>query len=334
MKAILFRAPGIENLMLSDIPDPGPPRSGEIRIRMGATSLNGHDYNVAAGRLPTAVGRVLMTDGAGVIEQIGDGITDFKVGDSVISTFFPDWFSGDAPIASFARTPGDGIDGHGIEAVVRPGSRYTRAPRGWTATEAATLPTAGMTAWRALSVEGRVSRGDHVLLIGTGGVSVLALQFAKKLGAIVTITSSSDEKLARAKELGADFLVNYRTDPEWAVQVLRITGGRGVDLVVETGGPGTLPQSIAAARIGGHIILVGVLSGVSGVVPTAALMGRQLRVTGITVGSRLQQIELTDWLDTTDIRPAIDVAFPIDRVVPAFRRQEANHHFGKICLTL
>jgi NADPH:quinone reductase-like Zn-dependent oxidoreductase len=332
MKALVFNAPGLDKLALANIPDPGAPQRGEIRVRMLASSLNGHDYNVAMGRLPVAGGRIMMSDGAGVVESVGEGVTGFKPGDTVISTFFPDWIDGDAPQASFSRTPGDGIDGYAVDVVVRPQDWFTAAPKGWSVEEAATLPTAGLTAWRAVEREGRLKAGDHVLLLGTGGVSVFALQMAKKIGARVTITSSSDEKLERARALGADSTVNYRSYPDWGAEVLRQTEGRGVDLVVETGGPGTLPQSIGATRIGGHIVLVGVLTGVSGVVPTVALMGKQLRLTGVTVGSRVLQLDMVRWLEHSSIRPVIDSVYPMERAMEAFRHQESNQHFGKICL--
>ncbi len=167
------------------------------------------------------------------------------------------------PLATFARTPGDGLDGFAAEAVVRPASWFTLMPRNWSFVEAATLPTAGLTAWRAIVVEGRTQADHDVLVLGTGAVSIFALQFAKKMGGRVIVTSSSDEKLERARVLGADFCVNYLRHENWSGRVLELTEGRGVDLVVETAGPGTLPQSIKATRIGGHIILIGVLTGLS-----------------------------------------------------------------------
>ena len=174
-----------------------------------------------------------------------------SIGDRVVSTFFPDWQQGDAQLATFARTPGDDLDGYGVEMVVRPANWFTHVPRDWSLAEAATLPTASLTAWRALVVEGQLRAGQDVLVLGTGGVSVFALQLAKQMGARVIVTSSSDEKLERARGLGADFFVNFRRHENWSATVLELTKGRGVDLVVETSGPGTLPQSIQATRIGG-----------------------------------------------------------------------------------
>src|ERR1035438_1125200 len=180
----------------------------------------------------------------------------------------------------FARTPGDGLDGYAVEAVVRPVNFFTHMPRDWNFSEAATLPTAGLTAWRAVTVVAKVQASSNVLVLGTGGVSIFAMQFAKWMGAKVVVTSSSDEKLERARTLGADFGVNYRQHENWSAKVLEWTDGRGIDLVVETGGPGTLPESMRATRIGGDIVLVGVLTGIQGQIPTAALMGKQQTLHG------------------------------------------------------
>ncbi|RYZ76402.1 MAG: NAD(P)-dependent alcohol dehydrogenase [Proteobacteria bacterium] len=332
MKAAKFTVPGFEHLEMSSTGAPLPPGRDEIMVKIFASSLNGHDLNVIKGRLPVSQGRILLTDGAGIVQSVGDGVTEFAAGDTVISTFFPSWTDGAAPIANFSSTPGDGVDGFGTEVSTRHVSAFTKAPRGWSPTEAATLPTAGLTAYRALVIEGKIKAGDHVLLLGTGGVSVLALQIAKALGATVTITSSSDEKLERARVLGADHTVNYKTFPDWATKINETTKQRGVDLVLETGGPGTLPQSIAAARIGGTIILVGVVTGTAGVVPTAAIMGKQLKIFGITVGSRTDQQKMVSHFSDLSFRPHIDKVFKLENLSEAFTYQESNQHFGKICI--
>jgi NADPH:quinone reductase-like Zn-dependent oxidoreductase len=333
MKAIKYRSPGgFSNLDIAETEDPGLPATNEVRVRMHASSLNGHDYNVALGILPVEDGRILMSDGAGIVEAVGTGVSDLAVGDHVVSTFFPDWQQGDAPQATFARTPGDGLDGYGVEMVTRPAHWFTHMPRDWSFTEAATLPTAGLTAWRALAVEGQLKAGQDVLVLGTGGVSVFVLQLAKQIGARVIVTSSSDEKLERARGIGVDFGVNYRRNESWSEAVLEFTKGRGVDLVVETSGPGTLPQSMKATRIGGHIVLVGVLTGIAGQIPTVALMGRQQTLHGITVGSRAHQLEMIRALNTMGLRPMIDVTYPFAKIVEAFQFQESGRHFGKICI--
>ncbi|MFA7439635.1 MAG: NAD(P)-dependent alcohol dehydrogenase [Sphingomonadaceae bacterium] len=333
MKAIVLNSPGgLDRLNLVKQPDPATPGWGEIRVRIHASSLNFHDYLVASGKSPAADSRIPMSDGAGVVEAVGDGVTGFAVGDTVVSVFFPDWQDGGAGISDFARTPGDGIDGYARERVTAPATWFTPTPKGWSHAEAATITTAGLTAWRALVVDGGLKAGDTVLALGTGGVSIYALQIAKAMGARVAITSSSDEKLARAKELGADFTVNYRQQPKWGATVAEWTGGRGVDHVVEVGGPGTLSQSIRACRGGGHIALIGVLTGGAGEVPTSLLMAKQIRLQGLIVGSRQHQLEFVRALDATGIRPVIDSSFPLEKIADAFRHEEAGKHFGKICL--
>jgi len=333
MKAIILRAPGgLDRLELSDLPDPGQPGPGQVRVAMHATSLNFHDLLVANGSIPTDDGRILMADGAGVVEAVGEGVTEFQVGDSVVSSFFPQWQNGQASdnVGSFSGTPGDGIDGYAAEYVVRPATSFTHAPSCWSHAEAATITTAGLTAWRALVVEGGLKAGDSVLVLGTGGVSIAALQVAKAMGARVIITSSSDDKLERARSLGADDIINYRTSPDWGRQVLALTKGRGVDHVVEVGGPGTLGQSLQAVRVGGHVALIGVLTGFDGQVPTGLLMAKQARLQGLVVGNRRQQQEYVAALEQNNLRPVIDQSFPLEQLADAFQLQESGGHFGKI----
>jgi NADPH:quinone reductase-like Zn-dependent oxidoreductase len=331
MKAMVLQPPiGLDRLTLEDRPDPGNPGAGEIRVALHGSSLNYHDLAVATGHMPTADGRIPLADGAGVVEAVGEGVTEFRAGDMVVSCFFPDWQDGTPTVGDFSRTPGDGIDGFAREYVVRPATAFTHAPRGYDAVEAAAITTAGLTAWRALVVDGKLKAGDTVLLLGTGGVSIWALQIAKLMGASVAITSSSGEKLDRAQGLGADFCVNYREQPDWGRVVRDWTGGRGVDHVVEVGGPGTLAQSIEAVRVGGHISLIGVLTGMTGEVPTAALMGKQARLQGLIVGSRREQQDFVRALDAGGIRPVIDRRFPLEQLADAFRFEMSGSHFGKI----
>lgn len=333
MKGIALRSPGgLDRLQSVEMPDPGKPGPGEIRVRVHASSLNYHDYGVVTGRMPAADGRIPMSDGAGVVEGVGDGVTEFAAGDAVVSCFFPTWQDGPATIGDFKSTPGDGIDGYACETVVRPASWFTSAPKGYSHAEAATLTTAGLTAWRALVVDGGLKAGDVVLVLGTGGVSIFALQYAKMMGATVVATSSSDEKLERARSLGADHTINYRQHEDWGSRAREWTGGRGVDHVVEVGGPATLAQSIAAVRVGGHISLIGVLTGRAGEVPTAALMAKQARLQGLIVGSRRHQRELVRAIEANGVHPVIDRSFPLADIADAFRHQEAGRHFGKICL--
>jgi NADPH:quinone reductase-like Zn-dependent oxidoreductase len=329
----MLRSPGgLDRLELVEMPDPGAPGPGEIRVRLHASSLNYHDYGVVSGRMGTADGRIPMSDGAGVVEAVGEGVTAFAVGDRVVSCFFPDWQDGPPTVGDFSTVPGDGVDGYAREAVVRPATWFTSAPSGFSDAEAATLTTAGLTAWRALVVNGGLKAGDIVLVLGTGGVSIFALQLAKAMGAVVIATSSSDAKLERAHALGADHTINYRRHEDWGSRALAWTGGRGVDHVVEVGGPGTLAQSIAAVRIGGHIALIGVLTGRAGEVPTAVLMRKQARLAGLIVGSRRHQMELVRAIDATGLRPVVDRSFALAEIAAAFRYEEAGAHFGKICL--
>ena len=241
MKAIIVRAPGgLDRIERVELPDPGAPGPGAIRVRLHASSLNFHDYGVVSTPNRVSDGRIPMSDGAGLVESIGDGVSEFKAGDHVVSCFFPYWMEGPPPIADFSTVPGDGVDGYARELVVAPSTAFTHAPKGYSFTEAATLPTAGVTAWRALVVNGALKAGDTVLVLGTGGVSIFALQIAKAMGATVIATSSSDEKLKRVRALGADHTINYRHHPDWGARVREWTGGSGVDHVVEVGGPGTL----------------------------------------------------------------------------------------------
>lgn len=335
MRVVIIQSPGgLDRLKLLDRPQPGDPGPGEIRVRIYASSLNFHDFSVASGTISTEDGRIPMSDGAGVVEAVGAGVEEFAVGDAVVSTFFPTWLEGPARIGNFSTTPGDGVDGYAREQVVRPATWFTRAPRGYSHVQAATLTTAGLTAWRALVVEGGLKAGDTVLTLGTGGVSIFALQFAKLMGARVIATSSSDEKIERLKELGAEHTINYKVEPNWGRRVKELTGGRGVDHVIEVGGAGTLPQSVDAVRIGGHIALIGVLTGVSGEVPTARLMAKQARLQGLIVGSRSQQQEMVHAIEAGNLRPIIDRTFSLDQIGSAFRHEAAGRHFGKICLEL
>ncbi len=325
---------GLDNLEVGTIADPGQPGPGEIRVRLQASSLNYHDFAVVMGMLPAAAGRIPMSDGAGVVEAVGAGVTQFKAGDLVVSIFFPDWIDGAPPSSAFTRVPGDGIDGYAREVVVTPEHWFTRVPTGYSAAEAATLTCAGLTAWRALFVDDAVKPGSTVLIQGTGGVSIFALQFAKAAGARVIATSSSDAKLEKLKALGADELINYKENPAWGVKAMELTGGVGVDTVVEIGGSGTLDQSMLATRVGGHVALIGVLAGFAGPVQTALLMAKNLRVQGLTVGSRNQQLDMIAGIEANGIKPIISDHFPLAKLGDAFKHQAANAHFGKIVVDI
>jgi len=333
MRLARLRAPGgLQDLRLvdEDRPEPGP---AQLLVRIRASSLNSHDDMVVLGKIPCADGRIPMTDGAGEVISVGDNVDEFNVEDNVVSTFWPYWLAGEMTPATRRDIPGDSIDGYAREYVCMPAHAFTKAPVvGYTPVEAATLPCAGVTAWRGLVVCGRMKLGDTVLILGTGGVSMFALQFAKAAGARVIATSSSDEKLEKLKRLGADAVVNYKGVPNWGQKVKDLTDGRGVDHVVEVGGPGTLMQSIAACRTGGHIALIGVLTGFAGELVVPALFSNQIRISGISVGSRADQEDMIRAITANRLKPIIDRQFPLQEIVAAFEYFESQKHFGKVCL--
>ena len=336
MRAIRLNSPaGLDNLIVGTA-EPGTCGAHDIRVRLHASSLNYHDYIVALGGIPTPDGRIPMSDGAGDVTEIGSAVTDFAVGDRVVSTFFPRWLAGAPTLADLADVPGDRSDGYARDEVVATATAFTRAPKGYSHAEAATLTCAALTAWRALFVEATLQPGETVLVQGTGGVSIFALQFAKAAGATVIATSSSPAKLDRLAAMGADHLIDYKADEGWGVTARKLTGGpnggHGVDHVVEIGGAGTLAQSIAATRLSGHIALIGVLAGFAGNVPTAAIMAGNVRISGLTVGSREHQRAMIRAIDANGIRPIIDRSFALEDIADAFRHQASGTHFGKICL--
>lgn len=331
MKVAAVKAQGAPDKLVIETrkdPAPGP---GEILVRVRASSLNFHDLAVVYGMIPVADGRIPMSDGAGDVVAVGAGVKAFKPGDQVLSTFFPNWAGGGPALERVMGVPGDHVDGFAAEHVAMPATAFTRIPNGWSLTEAATLPCAALTAWRALIVDAAIRPGSVVLTQGTGGVSIFALQLAKAAGARVVATSSSDEKLARLKDLGADHVINYKTDTNWGRSAAE-WAGQGVDAVIEVGGPGTLNQSITACRIGGHVSLIGVLTGWSGEVMTALQMSKSVAVKGITVGSREDQVNMIAAIEANGIKPVIDSRFPLDDIAGAFAHQRSQKHFGKICL--
>jgi len=320
-------------LVIETRPEPvaGP---GEVLVRVHASSLNFHDLAVVTGALKTDDGRIPMSDGAGEVIALGEGAKAFKIGDKVVSSFFPNWASGEPSLPCLMGVPGDHVDGFAAEYVSMPEHAFSPIPEGLSYKQAATLPCAALTAWRSLMVERRVKAGDWVLTLGTGGVSVFALQFAKMAGARVISTSSSDEKLEKMRALGADAVINYKTTPEWGAEALKLTGGAGVDKVLEVGGPKTMPESITACRIGGHIVLIGVLTGQGGYVPTAQLFTKNITLTGVTVASMEDQTDMLAAIEANGIEPALDKDFALDDIAAAFAHQASQKHFGKITLSI
>jgi len=305
-----------------------------LLVRIRACSLNFRDDWLVLGKISCADGRVPLSDGAGEVIAVGDDVDEFEVADTVVSTFWPYWSGGEMTPATKRVIPGESVDGYAREYVCMPAHFFTKAPAGCTHLEAATLTCAGVTAWRGLVTCGQVKPGDTVLILGTGAVSLFALQFAKAAGARVIATSSSDEKLEKLQRLGADHVINYKAVPDWGQKAKDLTDGRGVDHVIEVGGPATLTQSITACRTGGHIALIGVLTGIVGEVVIPALFSNQIRISGISIGSRADQEDMIRAITANRLKPVIDRCFPLREIVAAFEYYESQKHFGKVCLEL
>ncbi|MBA4795624.1 MAG: NAD(P)-dependent alcohol dehydrogenase [Phenylobacterium sp.] len=337
MRALRAAEPwGLDNLTLVEAPDPKP-GPGEVLVRMRAVSLNYRDWmmiNGLYGRAPTTAGQVTpFSDGCGVVEAVGEGVTRVKVGDRVATLFFQGWISGPPTLEKALTALGSPIPGAGRELAVFSQEGVSKVPDFLTDEEVSTLPCAALTAWRALFEDADLQPGDTVVLQGTGGVSIFGLQFAKAAGLRALITSSSDEKLERAKTLGADHLVNYRQTPQWSKPVREATAGVGADFIMEVGGQGTIEQSLKAVRIGGHIAIIGVVAqGGSGINP-AVLIGNAARMQGVFVGSRDMFEAMCRAIELHQIRPVVDKVFPWTEARAAFEAMAGGEHFGKIVLT-
>ena len=334
MKQIQLSKPGgLENLKLTDTENPSP-KDNEVLLKVRASSLNYHDLMVALGLIPTEDKRVPLSDAAGEILEVGKDVSKWTVGDKVMSMCFPNWVSG-PPKYNLLSFIGDNQDGYATELISIPESAITKIPSNLNFKEAATLPCAGLTAWRALVDEGRLKSGETVLVQGTGGVSVFALQLAKTFGATVIATSSSEEKLEKLKSLGADHLINYKAHPEWGKEVLKITNNEGVDHVVEVGGAGTFSESVRCTKLAGHIALIGVLSGpsVSEIILPRIFL-KQIRLSGIAMANQDSQIAMIDYLEKNEIKPEISDSFDLKDLGAAFQHQIDNKHFGKISIDI
>jgi NADPH:quinone reductase-like Zn-dependent oxidoreductase len=333
--ALTLNSFGVENISLEtvEVPAPGP---NEVLVTLHAASLNYRDLMVALGTYnpKLQMPRILGSDAAGVVTEVGSAVTRFKGGDRVTSLFFQNWQSGEIEAATGPSALGGPIDGVFTTAHLFPEHGLIHAPDYLTDEEAATLPCAALTAWNALIEKGHLAAGETVLLQGTGGVSLFALQIAKLHGARVIITSSSDEKLARARALGADETINYRTTPDWETEVLRLTAKRGVDHVVEVGGAGTLPRSFKAVRVAGHIHVIGVLTGKGPGVDCTPVLGKSISVHGIYVGSAAMFTHMNAAFAANGVKPVIDKIFPLAQAKEAFQYLQSGSHFGKIVLSL
>ncbi len=334
MKAMrIHRVGDLDGLRAEELPEPRP-GPGQVRVRIRAASLNYRDLLVLRGtysrHLPLPL--VPLSDGAGEVVEVGPGATRFAVGARVAGIFMQTWLEGAVTDSRGKSALGGAIDGVLAEQVVFHENGLVAVPDHLSFEEAASLPCAAVTAWNAL-IEAGLKAGDTVLTLGTGGVSLFALQFARLAGAQVFITSSSDEKLARAKELGASEGINYKTTPDWDKKVRELTGGVGVDHVVEVGGAGTLPRSLRAVRAAGHIALIGVLSGGGEVNPMPVLM-KAVRLQGVFVGSRAMFEAMNRAVAERQLRPVIDRVFPFTEVHAAYRHLESGAHFGKIVVRM
>ena len=323
---------GLEAFRREELPTPKP-GPGQVLVRIHATSLNYRDLLVAKGlysrNLPLPL--VPLSDGAGEVVEVGPGVTRVKPGDRVAPIFMQAWIEGGPTEEKAKSALGGAIDGVLAEFVVLGQDRLVPVPDHLSFEEAATLPCAAVTAWHALFGEGSIKPGDTVLVQGTGGVSLFALQFARMAGARVIATSSSDEKLERVRELGASDGINYKTTPDWDRRARELTGGRGVDHVVEVGGAGTLPRSLNAVRMGGRISQIGILSGAGEVNPIPILM-KNVHVQGIFVGSRAMFEDMNRAIGLNQLRPVVDRVFDFDEARDALRHMESGGHFGKIVI--
>ncbi|MEE9938310.1 MAG: NAD(P)-dependent alcohol dehydrogenase [Achromobacter xylosoxidans] len=311
---------------------PGP---HEVRVRVKAVSLNFRDLMVARGGYlkPADAPVIPASDAAGEVVDVGAGVTRYRPGDRVMGAFFPDWIDGESDPVNTARVPGAASDGVLASEVIFSEHSLVAIPDSLSDEQAATLPCAAVTAWSALFVAGRAKAGQTALLLGTGGVSIWGLQLAKAAGLRAIITSSSNEKLARARELGADHVINYRDTPEWQDEVLRVTGGEGAHVVLEVGGEGTLERSVAAVRHGGAVGIIGGVSGFDSVpVSPLALIAGHKRLEGILVGSRKMLEDVTRLVDSAGIAPVIDRVYGFDEAPAAFERLASGRHFGKIVI--
>ena len=326
---------GLEHLKLSTRPTPKP-AAGQVLVKMKASSVNFRDpivpergYGAATGTLPL----IPVSDGMGEVVEIGTGVTRFKVGDRVCPTYFQKWISGEPNQERLTHSLGGPIDGTMAEYMCLSEEGFVKIPAYLSDLEAATLPCAAVTAWSALVTCGQVKPGDRVLLQGSGGVSLFALQFAKILGAQVTVISSSDAKIERLKRMGADHTLNYLTTPEWAKASRELTDGNGYDHIVELGGEKTLPQSLRCIRPGGTLSMIGILSGIAMSASLGLIITRQVRLQGITVGNRDAFEALLRAMTQHQIRPVIDRVFDFAELKEAFTYLKSGAQFGKICIS-
>jgi len=324
---------GIDTLVKVERPDPEPAYR-QVMVKVKACSLNFRDLGIVRGtyRMPVRETLIPLSDGAGEVIEVGPGVTRVKVGDRVAGCFFQRWIGGEAPPDVHTSALGGGIDGMLAEYAVLADDGVVKIPAHLSLEEGATLPCAGVTVWNAMTEHAKLIAGQTVLLQGTGGVSIFGLQFARMMGTEVIITSSSDDKLARAKTLGANHGINYKTTPDWEKAALGLTGGRGVDHVVEVGGAATLARSFGAIRVGGKITMIGGLSGPATELNPGLIFARRANVQGISVGSMQMFEAMSRAIAASGIKPVIDKVFPFDEAQAAYQHMASGAHFGKIVI--
>lgn len=336
MKQAQIHKFGLEHLMIQDVPDPESPGPKEVLVRLRAASLNFRDSLVLEGKYNPKFPLPLVpcSDGAGEVVAIGNEVTEFKLGDRVLLTFAPNWIAKEATHSELRTTIGGPLPGTLREFAIVPETGLVPIPSHLSFEEASTLPCAALTAWSAFFEFSKILPGDTVVVQGTGGLSIFALQFAKMVGAKVILTSSSAEKLERGKALGADFLINYKESPDWGKEVRRITDKKGADHIIEVGGAGTLEQSILACRPFGVIHLIGILAGKSGELNFLPAVMNNLKIQGLVVGGRKAFLAMNKAIESAQLRPVIDRIFSLDETKDAISYLRSGSHFGKIVIKI